>query len=128
MKNNVSLIGNLGADVELEHTGSGTPYVSLSLATNESWMKDGERVTHTEWHKIKVWNTQAENCAKYLKKSSTISVEGRLRTTSYLKNDVKTWRTEIVANRVGFLDKKTRDDVKAMGSGAFVADEEMPFE
>ncbi len=51
MVNKVTLIGNLGRDPELFQTQNGRAVARLSIATNEVWMKDGERQRRTEWHR-----------------------------------------------------------------------------
>ena len=60
MVNKVTLIGNLGRDPELFHTQSGRAVARLSIATNEMWMKDGERQRRTEWHRVVVWGPPGE--------------------------------------------------------------------
>lgn len=102
--NKVMLIGNLGQDPELRYTQSQVPVVTLNLATTESWTKDGQRQDQTEWHRVIVWNKQAENCAKYLSKGRPVYVEGKLQTRSWDdKTGQKRYTTEIVAQTVTFL-------------------------
>ena len=102
--NKVMLIGNLGADPELKHTGNNRAVCNLSIATNESFKdKEGQRQERTEWHRVTVWGETAENCGKYLAKGRSVYVEGRLQTRSYDKDGQKHYSTEIVADRVTFL-------------------------
>ncbi len=82
--NKVILIGNLGRDVELRHTPSGTPVAKFSIATNETWKdKNGQKQEHTEWHNIVAWGKLAEFCSSYLTKGRQVYVEGTLRTRTY---------------------------------------------
>lgn len=108
--NNVHLIGHLGTDVELRFTPEGTAVCDLRIATNEDY-KDKEGVKHesTEWHRVVVWNGQAKNCAKYLKKGSLVSVEGKLHTRSWDKDGEKRYTTEVIASHVEFLDSKPKN-------------------
>lgn len=104
--NRVELIGNLGADVVLRHTESGTPVVDMRLATNDSHRRaDGKFVESTEWHTVVVWGKQAENCSKYLSKGRQIRVEGHLKTRKYVDKKTNQERqvTEVVAEKVTFL-------------------------
>ncbi len=105
--NKVMLIGNLGADPELRHTGSGVAVCSLSVATTDK-RKDqsGQLIEETEWHRVNVWKNAAENCAKYLSKGSKVFLEGKITTREYEKDGVKKYSTEIVAFSVQFLDSK----------------------
>ena len=98
--NKVILVGNLGKDPEVRHTQDGKAIVSLSLATSESWRdkSSGERKEKTEWHRVVIFN---ENLAKvaeqYLKKGSTIYIEGQLQTRKYTDKDgVEKYSTEVV--------------------------------
>ncbi len=117
MLNKVMLIGRLGADPELKYTQSGSPVTSLRIATDESYNdRDGNRVERTEWHRVSVFQRQAENCANYLKKGSLVYVEGSLLTRKWQDQQGQDrYTTEIRAQRVQFLDR--RGDI-AQGDGS----------
>ncbi|HYX37721.1 MAG TPA: single-stranded DNA-binding protein [Oligoflexus sp.] len=99
------LIGNLGKDPQLRHTQAGTAVCTFSIATTENWTdQSGQKQSKTEWHNIVVWNKQAENCAKYLRKGRAAYIEGRVQTRSW--DDTtgqKRYTTEIIAETVKFL-------------------------
>ena len=103
--NRVLIIGNLGQDPELRSTPNQVAVATLNVATTESRPgADGQRQEVTEWHRVIVWNKQAENCAKYLAKGRTVFVEGKLQTRSWEdKTGQKRYTTEIVAQNVQFL-------------------------
>ena len=103
--NKVFIIGNLGQDPELRYTQNQVAVATLNVATTDFRMgQDGQRQENTEWHRIVVWNKQAENCSKYLSKGRSVMVEGRLQTRSWEdKNGQKRYTTEIVAQNVQFL-------------------------
>ncbi len=107
--NMVQLIGRLGRDIDLKYSQGGTAVANLSLATDESYTdRNGTRVQRAEWHKVIVYGKTAENCARYLQKGSLAYVEGSLQTRKWQDqqgNDRLT--TEIKAQRVQFLDRKT---------------------
>jgi single-strand DNA-binding protein len=101
--NKVILIGNLGADPEVRYTAAGKAVAELRVATS---FKSGDNET-TEWHRIIVWDTMAENAGKYLSKGKSVYVEGRIQTRSYDDKDGnKRYVTEIVAERMQFLSPK----------------------
>jgi single-strand DNA-binding protein len=98
--NKVILLGNLGRDPEVRHTQDGKPIVNLSIATSENWRdkSTGERKEKTEWHRVVIFN---ENLAKvaeqYLKKGSTVYIEGQLQTRKYTdQSGVEKFSTEVV--------------------------------
>lgn len=103
--NRVFLIGNLGSDPELRHTANGTAVTTLSVATSDYRQQgDGDRQEHTEWHRVVVWNKQAELCVQYLAKGRPVFIEGRLATRSWEDaQGEKRYTTEVIANTVQFL-------------------------
>ncbi|TNE62052.1 MAG: single-stranded DNA-binding protein [Alphaproteobacteria bacterium] len=101
--NKVILVGNLGRDPEVRTMQDGSPVVNLSIATSETWRDraSGERKERTEWHRVVIFN---ENLAKvaqqYLKKGSTIYVEGQLQTRKWTdQSGQEKYTTEIVLQR-----------------------------
>jgi len=106
--NKVMIIGNVGSDPEMRFTPGGNPVTSFRVATN--WIyttADGERKQETEWFSVVAWNKLAEQCNQFLAKGRLVYAEGRLRTRTWEGQDgVKHYRTEIIANRVTFLDRQ----------------------
>lgn len=49
MLNQVQLIGRLGNEPEVRTTASGDKVANFSVATTETWVKDGERKSKTTW-------------------------------------------------------------------------------
>jgi single-strand DNA-binding protein len=98
--NKVLLIGNLGKDPEVRHTQDGKPIVNLTLATSESWRdkSSGERKEKTEWHRVVIFNEGLAKVAEqYLKKGSTVYLEGQLQTRKWTDKDgAEKYSTEIV--------------------------------
>ena len=111
--NRVILLGNLGQDPELRYTPSGVPVCNFNLATSETFTdRDGNKQTSTEWHRVVVWNKQAENCSKFLAKGRTVYVEGRLQTRSWDDKTTgqKRYMTDVVAQNVQFMGGATARD------------------
>src|SRR5689334_9592316 len=106
--NKVILLGNLGAEPELRHTQGGQAVLHLRLATNESRLdKNRELKERTEWHNVTVWGPRAEALAKLLAKGTCVLVEGRMSTTSYEKDGVKRYRTEVVAREICLTGRRS---------------------
>src|SRR3954470_10378216 len=105
--NRVQLIGHLGGDPEVRHTGTGLPVATFSLATNRQWPgKDGTQQEETEWHTIVVWDKLAQICSEHLSKGRLVYIEGRLHTRSWEYNGQKQQKTEIVASDMLILDSR----------------------
>ena len=106
--NKAILIGNLTRDPELKSLPSGTKVCSFGLATNRVWKdKNGVRQESADYHNVVVFGRQAETVAQYMKKGSSILVEGRIQTRSWddKTSGEKKYRTEIVADRTQFGPK-----------------------
>lgn len=106
--NKAMVIGNLTRDPELRALPGGTKVCSFSVATNRVWKdKSGARQESADYHNIVVFSRQAEIVAQYMKKGSSILVEGRMQTRSWddKNSGEKKYRTEIVADRIQFGPK-----------------------
>lgn len=106
--NKALIIGHLGGDPELRHTGGGAAVVNVSIATNEKWKdKDGGTKESTEWHRVVFFGKLAEIVAEYLKKGSMVYVEGRLQTREWEDKDgAKQKTTEVIASQMVMLGGK----------------------
>ncbi len=109
--NKVILLGNLGKDPEVRTIDSGVKVARFSLATTERYTdRNGNKVDQTEWHNIVVWRGLAEIAEQYLKKGSSLYVEGKLQTRSYQDKDgVTKYSTEIIASNFQMLGGRPAD-------------------
>jgi single-strand DNA-binding protein len=105
--NKVQLTGNLGNDPELKTFENGKKVVHFSMATNEDYTnKAGERTRSVQWHNITAWDKLADKLGTQLAKGTSVSVEGKLNTRSYVDKDgANRYITEVVANDV-VINKK----------------------
>ena len=102
--NKAMVYGNLTRDPETRALPSGGQVTSFSVATNRVFKKsDGSKQESTEFHNVVVFGRQAETVAQYLKKGSSVFVEGRIQTRSWDSPEKgKQYKTEIIAERVQF--------------------------
>ena len=88
LRNSVSLIGNLGKDVEYKELASGGKLAKITLATNDFYKNNkGETIQQTQWHSLVAWGKTAELMANMLHKGSEIAVQGKLEHRSYEDKD-----------------------------------------
>lgn len=108
--NKVILIGNLGRDPEVRYTPSGTAVANFSIATTENWTnKDGEKESHTEWHRIVAWGRLGEICGEYLSSGKQVYIEGRIRTNEWEDQEGnKRQNKEIVALTMQMLGSRAQ--------------------
>ena len=155
--NKVILLGNLGQDPVVRTSQDGNKIVQLSIATSERWKdrNSGEQREKTEWHRVVIFNENLSNIAEqYLKKGSTIFVEGQLQTRKWQdQNGIDKYTTEIVLGRfrgelamignrnenVGIVDgqenisnnnnmsESSQKDINPPIGGAGDLDDEIPF-
>jgi single-strand DNA-binding protein len=106
--NKVFVLGNLTRDPELKSLPSGIQVCTFGLATNRVYRdKDGNKQESSEFHNIVSFGKQGELTAQYLKKGSSALIEGRLQTRSWEQDGQKKYRTEIIADRVQFGDRRS---------------------
>ncbi len=100
--NKVFILGNLTRDPELRQTATGQSVCSFGVATN-SFFKDksGQNQKRAEFHNVVVWGRQAEVASQFLKKGSSVLVEGRLQTRTWQDKQGQNHRTtEIISDRI----------------------------
>ena len=130
--NKVILVGNLGKDPEVKYLDSGVAVANFSLATSESYKnKEGERVNQTEWHNIVLWRGLAEVAEKWLKKGSSVYIEGKIKTRKWEDKDGNTrYNTEILADNMTMLGSKPTSESVAPTTSEQPADDtddDLPF-
>ena len=118
--NKVFIFGNLTRDPELRSLPSGNAVASFGVATNRVWKdQQGNKQEGTEFHNVVVFGKQAEIVSQYLKKGSSVLVEGRIQTRSWDGQDgVKKYKTEIVAERIQFGPRTGGGGGMSQGGGS----------
>lgn len=100
--NHVALIGRLTRDPEVRYSGD-MAICRFSIAIDRPPRRDGTK--ETDFPSIVVFGKQAENCEKYISKGRLVGIEGRIQTGKYQnRNGDTVYTTEVIANRVEFLD------------------------
>ena len=118
--NKAFIFGNLTRDPERRNLPSGQAVVSMGIATNRVYY-DQNRQKHedTEFHNVVIFGRQAEVAAQYLKKGSSVFIEGRLKTRNWQdQQGQKHYRTEIIADRMQF-GPRTASSTGAYSAGGF---------
>jgi single-strand DNA-binding protein len=137
--NKVQIIGKLGRDPESRSFQNGGKVVNLRVATSETWKdkNSGEKKEKTEWHSVAIFNEATGNFAEnYLRKGSTVYVEGSLETRKWQGQDGQDkYSTEIVVRPYGgeviALDKPSgsgRGDTSVAANGGERGRQPVPFD
>ncbi len=106
--NRVTLVGNIGQDPDTKYTQGGMAITRISLATTSVRKdKDGNQQERTEWHRVVFFGKLGEIAGEYLRKGSSVYVEGSLRYDKYTGQDgVEKYTTDIVADEMQMLGGK----------------------
>jgi len=118
--NKVIIVGNLGRDPEIRYMPSGDAIANIAVATSfrSKDKNTGEQKEITEWHRISFFGRLAEIVGQYLKKGSSVYVEGRLQTRKYTDKDgVEKYATDIIAQEMQMLGGRQGMGGDAMGGG-----------
>ena len=105
VRNSVTLIGNVGQAPTANQLPSGTRVVEFSLATNDYYRdKNGNRVTRTEWHRIKAFGKVGEVLERHVTKGTALAVTGSIRYGKWTdKYDQQRTTTDIILNEFTFI-------------------------
>lgn len=123
--NKVTIVGNLARDPEIRTLNNGDRVANLTVATSETWKdkSSGERKEKAEFHRVVNFNDNITKvCENYLKKGSSVYLEGKLATRKYEQNGVEKFTTEIVLDRFNgtlvMLGGKSEDKSRGGGGGS----------
>lgn len=111
--NNVNLVGILAEDPELRYTQSNKAYVRVAVGVRRNISKEQKEAgaKDIDWISCIFWDTNAENLAKYIKKSGLIAITGKLVTGSYESQDGTTrYTTDVRVYQLTFLNNKPKDE------------------
>ncbi|WP_373740340.1 single-stranded DNA-binding protein [Neisseria sp.] len=107
--NKVILIGNLGRDPETRYMPNGEAVCNFSIATSETWndRNTGQRQERTEWHNITLYRRLAEIAAQYLRKGSSVYIEGRIQSRKYTgKDGIERTAYDIIGSEMKMLGSR----------------------
>jgi single-strand DNA-binding protein len=120
MINKVILLGRLGKDPVVRHLDNGRVVANITLATNDYYTKDGQKMENTEWHNLELWDNHARLAENYLRKGNIIYVEGKIRTDKYtdaegIEKQIKKIRV-LQMQTMGGLNKTEDDETPGRGT------------
>ena len=122
--NIIILRGRLTADAEVRVTSDekSTSIARFSLAVPDRTHRNSNGEYDTDFIKIVAFNSHADIIQQYTGKGSEIIVTGRLHTYSYEKDNRKVYMSEVITERIEFVDKCNKPDIDISGN-----DDELPF-
>ena len=114
--NTITLLGRLTKNPEARYTSTGKAVTLFTLAVNRPYTNsDGQR--EADFINCQAWGKTAEVVGNHVSKGDRLLVEGRLQIRGYTdKEGVKRYATEVVINRVEFIEQKKDSNVKTEAS------------
>ena len=118
--NVISIIGRIGKDIELKYLQSGSAVASFSIAVDQSYKREGQKVEKTSWFDVSAFGKTAENVNQYFHKGSMIGITGEL--------EQQTWKAQDESNRskviikmqtLTFIDKKDNSQPQQQQQGGY---------
>jgi single-strand DNA-binding protein len=123
--------GNMVADPELLSFDSGS-LLKFRVACNERYFDrvKAESVSRVEYVQVVIFGKRAESLSKLLRKGAPVFVEGSLRNSSWEKDGIKRYKTEVIASNVILLGRAAdvvSNPAPAEDFGDYAADDDTPF-
>ena len=126
--NKVILVGNLGRDPDVRGLPNGESVANIAIATSNKYKnRAGEMVDETEWHNAVLFGRLAEIAGKYLKKGSSVYIEGRLKTEKYTgKDGVEKYQTKVIVSELKMLGGRSAGENEPHGTGSVTRQQNAP--
>jgi single-strand DNA-binding protein len=116
--NSVLILGTSGHDPELRRTPKGNLVCDLRVATNRPVKAEEGWTEAADWHRVRLWDSLAETCGRFIKKGQPVAIEGQLRTESWLDaQKVRQSRTFILADRLHLIPQGRIERAEPEASG-----------
>lgn len=123
------VVGFVGDNPRVNTTQSGRKVASFTIATTEKGYttQSGQVIPDkTEWHNIVCWGKTADIVERFVRKGSSLYIQGKMRTRSYEKDGQTRYVTEIECEVMQMLDKRA-EGMQPSGAVPQAEDEDLPF-
>jgi single-strand DNA-binding protein len=107
--NNISIVGNIGRDIETRTTGSGKTVVNFSVGVRNS-RKDKDGQYGTSWFNVHAWGQTAEFVSNHLEKGMRVGVCGSFEQREYEKDGERKVVWDLHASSVESLQPRPSQD------------------
>jgi single-strand DNA-binding protein len=116
--NRITLIGNVGRDPDIQQTKNGTKVAHFSVATNRRVPSGTDGEERTDWHRLTLWNKQAQFAEDYIRTGDRVYIDGRLEYDSYERDGVVIPTAEVIVREVVMLNSKGVADDEELDEAA----------
>jgi len=128
--NSQIIIGTLGADPEVRYNSVGMCTASIRVATTHTWFdKENKKNEETDWHRVIFFERNAEIIGEYMRKGSSIYINGRAHTRKWEDNEGNARYThEFIAETFQMLSARAKGINKRIALGRLGADPEVKYD
>ena len=129
--NKAQLLGNVGGDPEVRTTKNGVSVANFQIATNFVYRDrtTGEKIEHTDWHRVVAFAGLAAIVQKYVHKGSPVFLEGRMRTRKWRGQDGQDrYTTEVIASDLNLLPSGNGNGAGKAAAAVAAAEATAPVE
>lgn len=133
--NNVVIIGRLTKEPDIRYTSDQLAVATFTVAIDRGKDKNGND-RGTDYPRVIVFGRQAENCERFLIKGIRVAIQGHIQTGSYDKDGRKVYTTDVIADRVEFIEYKDKNSPQRAEEPAYndvpegfraISEEDIPF-
>ena len=100
MLNQLTLVGRLVSDPQINETKNKTKECNITLAVPRTYKNE------TDFIPVRLYNDIAKNVVEYCKKGDLVGIKGRIQT----KQEENKNTIELIAERVSFLTSKSNKE------------------
>ena len=116
--NRITLIGNVGRDPDIQQTKNGPKVAHFSVATNRRMPAGTDGEEPTDWHRLTLWNRQAQFAEDYIRMGDRVYIDGRLEYDSYERDGVVIPTAEVIVREVVMLNSKGAESGEELDEAA----------
>ena len=121
--NSVSLIGSVTQDPSRTRTTTETTVAKFNLAVQRA-----QRNMGADFPSCTAFGKVGELIETYVHKGDRIGITGHIQTSSFETDGRKVYTTEVIVDRVEFLNSKEEKPEEATDGFAKITEEDIPFE
>lgn len=106
--NRVCISGNLTRDPELRATASGMQVLGFGVAVNDRRRnaQSGEWEDYPNFVDCTMFGARAEALGRYLSKGTKVSIEGKLRYSSWERDGQRRSKLEVIIDEIEFMSRR----------------------
>ena len=108
--NNISIIGNVTKDLELEYTSSNKEFCRFTVAVQRDYKNKQTGDYEVDFIRCTAWSYSAKHLTTYGYKGCKVGISGRLQIDQYDKDGARVTYASVQCQNVEVLSKRTTNE------------------